>query len=73
MIRLLGRPCTPMVPPIRSHGCRAEIHCPDPTFRMRWRSFREVAALSCQIGARIPITSALDTSEIGISPMRGTA
>ena len=40
---------------------------------MRWRSFRAVAGLSCQIGARIPITSALVTSDIGIPPMRGKA
>ena len=38
---------------------------------MRWRTLMAVAALSCQIGARIPITSALVTSETGISPMRG--
>ncbi len=43
------------------------------TARMRWRSFRAVGGMSCQIGARIPITSALVTSEIGIFPMRGTA
>ena len=28
----------------------------------RWRNFRAVAALSCQIGARIPITSAACSS-----------
>ncbi len=41
------------------------------TARIRWRSFRAVAAFSCHIGARIPITSALVTSETGISPIRG--
>ena len=41
------------------------------TARMRWRSFRAVGGLSCQIGARIPTTSALVTSETGISPIRG--
>ena len=41
------------------------------TARIRWRSFLGSAALSCQIGARSPITSALVTFETGISPMRG--
>ena len=43
------------------------------TARIRWRNFRAVGGMSCQIGARIPITSALVTSDIGISPMRGMA
>ena len=41
------------------------------TARMRWRSFRAVAAFSCQIGARIPITSALVTA--GTDSIRGPA
>ena len=38
------------------------------TARMRWRSFRAVDGLSCQIGARIPTTLTLVTSEIGNLP-----
>ena len=41
------------------------------TARIRWRSFLARAGFSCQIGARIPSTSALVTSETGISAMRG--
>ena len=69
-------PCEPSTGPIRSHGLsglRPIATAHSMTARMRWRNFRAVGGMSCQIGARISITSALVTSEIGIFPMRGTA
>lgn len=43
------------------------------TARMCWRSFPAMSGLTCQTGARISSTSALDTSGTGIFPMRGKA
>ena len=66
-------PCEPSTGPIRSHGLsgrRPIATAHSMTARMRWRNFRAVDGMSCQIGAIIPITSAPVTSEIGIFPAR---
>ena len=66
----------PRTGPIRSHGLSvlnsiAMAH--SSTAPMHHLTCRAVGGFTCQIGARTSSTSALVTSEMAISPMRGKA